>query len=56
MFRFELSEPMTMVIVNALSNQPFREVAQVITELQRQINSQMQTRQANGREANIEAP
>lgn len=50
MFKFELPEQMTAVIVAALGEHPYRESAPVIAELQRQINNQMASRypQANG--------
>lgn len=40
MFRLELSEQMTMIIVAALGGHPYREAAPVIAELQKQINNQ----------------
>lgn len=45
MFHFDLSEQMTMVIAEALSNHRFKDAAPVIHEIQRQINAQ---RPSNG--------
>jgi hypothetical protein len=46
--RFDLSDQMTMTVLNALSNHPYREAAPVIAEMQRQANSQRP--QGNGAE------
>ena len=40
MFDLRLSEQMTMMVLNALGNHPYREAAPVIVELQRQISKQ----------------
>jgi len=61
MFRFELSEQMTAAIFKCLGDHPFRDVAHVIGELQRQIDQQQrmqmpQQSAGNGadRQANVE--
>lgn len=50
---FDLSDPMTMVIIEALGNHPYKEAAPVIGELQRQINSQRPPVQSNGKVEHI---
>lgn len=42
MFSFEISEEMLGIISTALAAQPYRIVAQVISEMQRQITEQLQ--------------
>lgn len=37
---FDLSDQMTMVVIAALGNHPYREAAPVIAEMQRQANAQ----------------
>lgn len=49
MFKFELSEQMTMVIADALGNHPYKEAAPVIAEIQRQVNNQRIPMGGNGR-------
>jgi hypothetical protein len=43
MLKFELSDQMVAIIGAALGKQPYDMVAEVITELQKQINAQTQT-------------
>ncbi len=47
---FELSDQMTMVVITALGNHPYREAAPVIMEMQRQANAQRPLPQTNGRD------
>lgn len=42
MLRFEVSEEMLAVISTALAAQPYRMVAAVIAEMQRQVTKQLQ--------------
>lgn len=54
MFKLELTEQMTMIIINALGNHPYKEAAPVIRELQQQINAQMAQRPpTNGQEPKV---
>ncbi len=52
---FELSDQMTMVVIQALGNHPYKDAAPVIIEMQRQANAQRMP-QGNGKPDQPELP
>lgn len=53
---FDLSDQMTMVVIAALGNHPYREAAPVIAEMQRQANAQQRPVMPGNRKAEEAQP